>query len=89
VGSAKWCRGVVYFLDAVGTGKFGEHGSNAGGVVEVVVGEMLTNGLEGRPEFTAPIVARCDVDVGKEDDRELRVVELDAVGLQAAGLGAQ
>ena len=74
------------FLYAIGASKFGEHDGNACSVVDMVVGEFTTDGLESESEFVAPIIACSDVDVGNDDNRKLCVVDLDAIGVQSAGL---
>ena len=86
VGCTEWCRGILEFSYAVSTSEFGDHGGDACSVVDMVVGEFTMDGLESRPEFTAPIVACSDVDVDNEDDCKLCVVDLDAIGVQLAGL---
>ena len=53
---------------AVGASKFLKDGGDGGGIVRVVVGMLAADGLKCGAEFTAPIVAGCDVDVGKEDE---------------------
>lgn len=89
VSCTEWRKGIVEFSDAVGASKFGEHGGDACSVVGMVVGEFTTDGFESRPEFVAPIVAHSDIDVGNVDNCELRVVDLDAIGVQSAGLRVQ
>jgi hypothetical protein len=57
--------------------------------MDVVVGDFLADGLESGPEFAAPIVARSDVNISDEDNGELYVVDLDAIGVQSASLQVQ
>lgn len=68
VGGAGGCWSVVEFSYAVGASKFLKDGGDGGGVVRVVVGVLAADGLKCGAEFTAPIVAGRDVDVGEEDE---------------------
>ena len=68
VGGTGGCWSVVELSYAVGAGKFFEDGGDGGSIVGVVVGVFAADGLECGAEFTAPIVAGRDVDVGEEDE---------------------
>eukprot|EP00804_Cyclotella_cryptica_P019055 CCRYP_014459-RA/>CCRYP_014459-RA protein AED:0.69 eAED:0.20 QI:0/0/0/0.5/1/1/2/0/510 len=89
VGGAGGCRGIVELAYAVGASELLQDGSNGGGVVGMVVGELAPDGLEGWAEFASPVMAACDVNVGEEDKSKLGVVGGDAVGGHPAGFGAK
>ena len=52
----------------------------------VVVGVLVLGALESWAEFTAPVFARGKVDVGREDESKLGVLDGYAVGLHSPSL---